>query len=168
MLVGVSWGINAVRADRAGKEPAYFHPTGQVTMFYGEHHGSDLLAVVAEGVPRYEQPYGMGSLAPKDTTVACIDVVATAGADRVYVHAINRSFQQDIEVILDLSDFRGLGAEAIHHTLVGRLHDRPAPGEPREVGRFESEQVGVESAVMSATLPKRSVSIIEISCNRQR
>jgi hypothetical protein len=69
---------------------------------------------------------------------------------------------------LGLSGLPDLGAEAVHHTLVGRLHDRPAPGEPREVGRLESEQVRVESAGLNATLPKRSISIIEIPCDRQR
>ncbi len=135
-------------------------------MFYSKHHGTDLLSVAAEGIPRYEQPYGMGALAAPRTAVAYIDVLATASDETVFVHAINRSFGDDYGVRLDLSGFPDVGPVAVHHTFVGRLHDQPAAGEPREVGRFEAKQVAVADKALNVTLPKRSASIIEIPCRR--
>ena len=166
MLVGVRWDINAIRAEPTGEHPAYFFPSGQVTMFYGKHHGSDLLAVTGENVPRYRQPYEMGSIRPRETGVASLDVLATAGRERIYFHAINRSFAEDLPVEVDLSAFTELGATVTQHCFEGRLEDRPASGEPREMGRFRSTPVNLDGSVLHVTLPKRSISIVEIPCVR--
>jgi alpha-N-arabinofuranosidase len=162
MLVGIAWGITAIRADETGQRQAYFLPAGQVTMFYGKHHGRNLLELAGEGVPRFSQPYGMGDISPKETEVACIDALATADEDKIYFHAINRDFDKDIEITIDLSAFSGLGESAAHHRFEGRLHNRPLEGEPREIGFFSTEQVKLQGAVLRVTLPKRSISIIEI------
>jgi alpha-N-arabinofuranosidase len=162
MLVGIHWGINAIRADETGREPAYFMPTGQVTMFYGKHHGSDMLELAAENVPRYRQPYGMGNIGPKQAQVSCIDALATADSDRIYFHAINRSFDEDLEISVDLSGFTGLGETAVHHLFEGRLRDGPAEGEEREMGSFRENRVSRQGTTLFLTLPRRSASIVEI------
>ena len=162
MLVGVHWGINAIRADETGSQPAYFMPTGQVTMFYGKHHGSDILELAAENVPRYRQPYGMGDIAPKQVQVSCIDALATADDYQIRFHAINRSFDEDLEISVDLSGFTGLGETAVHHLFEGRLRDGPAESEPREKGFFRENRVSRQGTTLPLTLPKRSVSIVEI------
>ena len=167
-LVGINWGITAIRADRSGQEPAYLLPTGQVTMFYSKHHGTDMLELTSENVPRYSQPYGMGAIGAKTTPVACIDALATGGKDRIYLHAINRSFGEDLGVTVDLSAFTGLGRTATQHCFEGRLQDLPREGEPRETGFFRAQEVMLEGRVLRVMLPKRSVSIVEIPWARGR
>jgi alpha-L-arabinofuranosidase len=161
MLVGNHWGIHCVRADREGKNPAHFMPTGQVTMFYARHHGIHRLDVTAENVPAYAQPYRMQNLGPKKR-VAYLDAVATADARAVYFHAINRHFSRDLPVAVDLTAFDKIDKTATHRILEGRLTDRPAAGRPREIGRFRTDSATLAGKVLRVTLPKRSVSIIEI------
>ncbi|KPJ72315.1 MAG: hypothetical protein AMS14_08000 [Planctomycetes bacterium DG_20] len=161
MLVGNRWGIHCVRADPEGKWPAYFMPTGQVTMFYARHHGTHRLDVTAENVPAYAQPYRMQNLGPKKR-VAYVDAVATADERAVYFHAINRHFSRDLPVAVDLTAFDKIDKTATHRILEGRLTDEPAEGQPREIGRFRTERVAFDGKVLRATLPKRSVSIVEI------
>ncbi len=161
MLVGNRWGITCVRADSEGKAPAYFMPTGQVTMFYARHHGDRLLEVKGENVPTYAQPYRMQGLAPK-RRVAYVDAVATADDRRICFHAINRHFGRDLPVSIDLTNYDKIDKAATHRILEGRLSDGPAEGQPRQIGRFRNETVALDGKVLRVTLPKRSVSIVEI------
>ncbi|UCC96663.1 MAG: hypothetical protein JSW66_12550 [Phycisphaerales bacterium] len=160
MLVGNSWGITAIRADAKGKIPAYYMPTGQVTMFYSEHHGDKLLALESRNVPMYEQPYRMGGIRP-NKKVACIDALATADEIRIYFHAINRSFEKPLDVTVDVSAFGPLDDRAIHHILEGRLNDAPGPGQARQIGRVSRRDIRFDGKRLRATLPYRSVSCIE-------
>jgi len=160
MLVGNSWGITAIRADAEGKTPAFCMPTGQVTMFYSQHHGAELLALAGRNVPTYEQPYQMGGIAPK-RKIAYIDVLATADEERVYFHAINRSFEPSLAVTVDVSAFDNLKDRAVHHVLEGRLNDLPGPDEPRQLGRISRRDISFDGKTLKVTLPHRSVSCIE-------
>ncbi len=161
MLVGNRWGITCVRADPEGKTPAYFMPTGQVTMFYARHHGDRLLEVKSENVPTFAQPYRMQGLGPKGK-VATIDALATADERRLFFHAVNRHFSRAFSVAVDLTAFDKIDNTATHRILEGRLSDRPAEGQPREIGRFRNETVTPNGKVLRVTLPRRSVSIVEI------
>ena len=105
MLVGMGWGISAVFTDPTGVRDPVYLPTGQLTAFYSKHHGDRLVRIEMAGVPTYEQPYRMGGIGPRKK-VAALDVVATAGATAVFVHAINRSFNQALEVTIDLPGFQ--------------------------------------------------------------
>jgi alpha-N-arabinofuranosidase len=166
MLVGVNWPIHAIRADRTGREPAYYMPTGQVTMFYSQHHGPDLLEVSAEPSPRFPRPYSMGNMSPKPKGVAALDAVVTARADRLFLHVINRSFTDDMAIAVELQGFKQLSSEGVQHCFEGRLRDEPEPGQPRQVGSIRSLPVTVEGSTVRVTPPKRSVSIIEVPCER--
>jgi len=160
MLVGMGWGISAVHTDpKAVKDPVYL-PTGQLTAFYSKHHGDRLVKVDAVGVPMYTQPLRMGGATPKER-VAMIDAVATADDAAVYVHAINRSFDKAIEITLDLAGFEA-GDSALHHIMQGRLNDAPKDGEPDQVGRKTERRLQGLLKPLKVTLPKRSVSCIEI------
>ena len=121
MLVGNSWGIHAIRADRQGKIPPHYMPSGQVTMMYSNHHGSKLLAVEATGIPTYTQPFKMSGIEPCGK-VAYLDALATAGEDTVFFHVINRHFDQPIEITIDLTALRPLEDKAGHYMLEGRLN----------------------------------------------
>lgn len=160
MLVGNSWGITAVRADAQGEIPAYYMPTGQVTAFYSKHHGDKLLAFESRNVPMYEQPYQMGGIRPS-RKVACIDALASAGEKRIYFHAINRSFEEPLDVAVDVSAFDRLGSRAIHHILEGRLNDAPTADQPRQIGRISQRDITFDGKMLKVTLPHRSVSCVE-------
>lgn len=164
MLVGMGWGISAVHADPAAvKEPVYL-PTGQLTAFYSKHHGDRLVKVDAVGVPTYEQPYRMGGIRPSKK-VAVIDAVATANETTVYVHAINRSFDKAMEVTIDLSGFEA-GDGAVHRIVRGRLNDAPKDSQPEQIGREIKRKIEGSPKPLKVTLPKRSVSCVEIPLAR--
>ncbi len=162
MLVGNRWGITAVRADPKAEVPPYFMPTGQVTAFYSRYHGEDLLAVEATNVPTYEQPYRLGGTRAKEKVVY-VDVLATADDETIYLHAINRHFDEPMALTLDLSAFGGLAGRAVHHLFEGRLNDRPQADEPLQIGRLRHEQIRFEGTTLEVTLPPRTVSCIEIA-----
>jgi alpha-N-arabinofuranosidase len=164
MLVGNSWGIHAIKADVEAKIPPYYMPTGQVTMFYSQHHGEKLLALKSSGVATYKQPYRMGGIGPKEK-VAYIDALATADEKLVYFHAINRSFKKSINVTVNISALGRFNKRAKHHVLEGRLNDRPKPNEPRQIGRTRQRDIFFEGNRLKITLPKRSISCIEFKRN---
>jgi alpha-L-arabinofuranosidase len=160
MLVGNSWGITSIKADADGKVPPFYMPTGQVTMFYSQHHGEKLLALVSRKVPTYQQPYQMGGIRPRGK-VAYIDALATADERRIYFHAINRSFEQSIDIAVDVSAFGRLKGRAVHYVLEGRLNDVPEPDESRQIGRITQKDIRFDGKTLTAALPHRSVSCIE-------
>ena len=161
MAVGNRWGITGIRADRAGKDEAYFLPTAQVTMLYARHHGERLLALSPRKVPAYVQPLQMGGIRPRHK-VAYLDCLATVDDKTIYFHAINRHFSKLLTVRVELSGFSALAGGALHTILEGRLHDKPREGEPREIGRFREATIPVSGRELTAVLPPRSVSCIEI------
>jgi alpha-N-arabinofuranosidase len=166
MLVGMGWGISAVFTDPAAvKDPVYL-PTGQLTAFYSKHHGDRLVRLETSGVPTCEQPYRMGGIEPKKK-VAVLDVVATAGETAVFVHAINRSFDQALEVTIDLSGFRTRDG-VVHHLAQGRLNDLPKEGEPQQIGYESARRISGPAQPLVVMLPERSVSCVEIPLARGR
>ena len=165
MLVGNSWGIHAVWADRRGEVPPRYMPTGQATMLYGLHHGRDLMAMDTSAVPTYAQPYRMGGLRPREK-VACLDALATAGPEAVFFHAINRRFDQPIAVRVDLAALAPLADVARHHMLRGRLTNRPAAGEPAQIAEITERRVRFDGKVLKVSLPARTVSCIEVPRRR--
>jgi len=160
MLVGNSWGITSIKADAEGKVPPFYMPTGQVTMFYSQHHAEKLLALVSRNVPTYKQPYQMGGIRPKEK-VAYIDALATADERRIYFHAINRSLEQSKDVTIDVSAFGRLEGRAVHYVLEGRLNDVPEPDESRQIGRITQRNINFDGKTLTVALPHRSVSCIE-------
>jgi alpha-N-arabinofuranosidase len=165
MLVGNSWGITSIHADVEGKIPPFYMPTGQVTMFYSQHHGPKLLTLASRNVPLYEQPYRMGGIAP-NKKVAYIDALATADEKRIYFHAINRSFEQSLDVTVDVSAFDSLANRAVLYVLEGRLNDIPGPNEPRQIGRISQRDLHFDGKTLKVTLPNRSLSCIEFMLNQ--
>lgn len=161
MLVGNSWGIHAVWADREGKVPPYYMPTGQVTALYSQHHGHDLLPVEALGVPTYSQPLQMGGIQPAQK-VAYLDALATADERTVFFHVINRHFDRPLTITIDLTAQGALAGKARHFMLEGRLSDRPAEGELRQIGRITERELSYDGKVLTIVLPPRTVSCIEL------
>jgi len=162
MLVGNRWGITAIRVDPKAQVPPYYMPTGQVTAFYSKYHGDNLLAVESAHVPTYEQPYRLGGTRPRKKVVY-VDALATASDEALYFHAINRHFDEPMDIGIELSAFNRLTGRAVHHVFEGRLNDRPRAGEPLQIGRLRHEQIRFEGTTLEVTLPPRTVSCVEIA-----
>jgi alpha-N-arabinofuranosidase len=165
MLVGNSWGIHAICADRDGRIPPYYMPTGQVTMLYSQHHGSRLLAMEATGVPVYSQPLEMGGIKPR-AKVAYLDALATANEQTVFFHVINRHFDEAMEITVDVTAQGPLAGNGRHFMLEGRLNDRPAEGEPMQIGTITHRDVAYDGKNLKVVLPARTVSCIELPRKR--
>ncbi len=162
MLIGDRWGIHAIYCDRDGRTPPYMVPSGQVTMLYSWYHGNERLKVDLTGVPRYEQPYRMAGNSPANS-VAYLDVLATRNDKTLYVHAINRHFDESLSVQLDVSSLtRQPGPSGKLHTLEGRLKNVAEPGESPQPGRIHDEAFSIGSSRFRVRLPARSVSVIEV------
>ncbi len=162
MLIGDRWGIHAIACDRDGRTPPYMVPSGQVTMLYSWRHGNKRLAVDLAGVPRYEQPYRMGGNGPAHGA-AYLDVLATRSDKTLYVHAINRHFDQPLPVEIDVSPLtQKPGQRGALHTLEGRLKDAPGPGESPAPGTIRDEAFDIGGSRFPVRLPARSVSVIEV------
>ena len=160
MLVGHSWGIAAIRVDPTGKMPTHYNAQGAVTTFYNLHHGDRLLAIQATNVPVVAQPYQVNwpNARPR---VTLLDVVATRSDKAVFVHAINRSFDSDLEAELDLAALAPADGKAVQHLLEGTPEDQVAARKGWMTER--SQPVEVADGKVRVTFPRRSVSIVEIS-----
>jgi alpha-N-arabinofuranosidase len=161
MLVGANWDITSIRVDPKAKESPYFLPQGQMTMFYSQHHGQYRLAVESDALPKYDQPFAMGWVQRSPYSVALVDLVASADQRKLYVHAINRNFDRDQPITLDLSTFQGLGKQGTQHLYQAR--SRPwffLPASP-EVAQVTAKSIPI-SKEMTLSLPKQSASILEI------
>lgn len=162
MLIGDRWGIHAICCDRHGGAPPYMVPSGQVTMLYSWYHGNRRLKVDLTGVPHYEQPYRMAGNIPA-TSVAFLDVLATRNDKTLYIHAINRHFDESFSVRIDVSSLtRRPGQSGMLHTLEGRLRNTPEPGESPAPGRIHDEAFNIGGSRFQVSLPARSVSVIEV------
>ncbi len=158
MLVGSIWNITGIRVDKQGEEEPYYFPAGQMTSFYGEHHGDYLLQTEFENVPTYEQPFRLASLPPSEK-VAVVDVVATGSEDRLAIFIINRHFSDAQTVEIDLSKF-DLATTGEHIILTGALHDENV-NPPEETYLQKTVQpINVSSSGCSVQLPARSVSVV--------
>ena len=162
MLIGDRWGIHAIYCDRDGRTPPYMVPSGQVTMLYSWYHGNQRLKVDMTGMPRYEQPYRMAGNSPAES-VAFLDVLATRNDKTLYVHAINRHFDESLSVQIDISSLtQQPGQSGTLHTLKGRLKNTSEPGELPQPGKIHDEAFQIGGSRFEVPLPARSVSVIEV------
>ncbi len=161
MLLGKGWDITAIRVDPNARVAPYLIPTGQVTTFYSRHHGDRLLDLESENVPTYAQPYRMGGIRPVEK-VAYVDALATRDDAAIYFHAINRNFDNPMRIAIDLSAFGHLPGRAVHHILEGRLNNAPGPGQSMQIGQVRQEPMEFDGGSLEVTLPRRSVSCIEV------
>jgi len=159
MLVGHSWGIAAVRVDPTGKMPAHYNAQGAATTFYNHHHGDLLLAVQTTNVPAVAQPYSVNWPKPRPR-VMLLDVVATRSDQAVFVHAVNRAFDADLEAELDLAALAPPDGKAVQHLLEGTPADEVASRRGWMTER--SRPVEVAGGKARVIFPRQSVSIVEI------
>ena len=160
MVAGNAWGITAIRADREAKYPAYMLPTGQVTKLYSSHHGKYMVPLHVTGKPYcYEQPYRMAGI-QSHQRVAYVDALATADDDRIYIHAINRHYREEVRIDVDLSHFRRLKGKAVMFALEGDPERNDGDGVHTQAARIRDHALRVRGNRLVASLPRRSVSVI--------
>lgn len=160
MLVGSSWGITGIRVDKEGIKAPHYHPTAQMTSFYGEHHGDYLLKSTFDNVPVYKQPYRLANIRPSDK-VATVDILTTGSDKKVSVFMINRDFDSGQTVTIDLSAFAGNSKKAEWVIAEGVLNDaNVTPPDPYMTTR--KEKVKSSGKTITVTLPKRTVSVLHI------
>lgn len=159
MTLGGSWDITGIRIDTTGKQPPRLYPTGHTTMFYAKHHGSQCLNHLVENLPTYEQPFRMSGIRPQQK-VATLDIIITENEKKIFVHVINRSFDKNYPIHIDLSAFDKLSGKAELHSLEGHLRNFPPEGEDYSYEKMK--KLKFKKDVLKTKVPKRSVSCIEI------
>ncbi|MFP4547933.1 MAG: alpha-L-arabinofuranosidase C-terminal domain-containing protein [Fidelibacterota bacterium] len=159
MLVGRSWGITGIRVSETEAFKPYPHSTAEITGFYSKYHGGSMMELETQNIPCYAQPYQMAAIMPRDS-VAILDVLATAGNDRVYVHVINREYNKDMPVELDLTEFRKIKNGRLH-TYTGNIENEFVSKVVNAYGRVLSKSLKVSRNKAEVMLPKRSASILE-------
>ena len=161
ILVSHNWTLGSIFADPAGQVDPYYQPTGQALALYAAHHGSQLLALKATGVPTYEQPLKLQDIHPA-TKVAYLDALVTANEQNVYFHVINRHFDQALTLTLDTSACGPLANQARLFVLEGRLEDRAGPGESVQVSHITQSAFPISDSVVTLRVPARSVACLEM------
>lgn len=152
MLVGNSWDIAAIHVDTT-KNEVRFLPTGKVAGFYSKYHGNHLLELESKNLSFFNQPFKMNGIKPA-SKVAFIDAIASCGKSRLFLHAINRNYNDDMEIEIDISDF-DVKPSFVHHyyTTTNVKTD--------ELGFFKDEKKVFKDSIVKVVLPKHSISIIE-------
>lgn len=162
MLVGNSWGITGIRVSPRVEFDPHLLPTGQVTAFYANHHGGDMLKVELAGNEGYEQPYKMNDLKP-EKNVAQLDVIATKSKERLFVNILNRSYSEDLAISLDLSGFLLKNNQAVHKTLYGNIdNEDPCSTQPLRYACINEKELQIVDDQLAITQPARTVGILEI------
>jgi alpha-L-arabinofuranosidase len=160
MLVGNSWGITGIRVDRKMNENPHYFPTGLVTGLYSNHHGNSLVEVSSYNMPMYEQPYKMNGIDAYDS-IAYLDVLASKSNDSLFIHVINRSFDTDYQISLDLSAF-SIEQNYFHHVLTGDPNNAPYEGYEKQVAAIVRLMGSFEKEKLQLKIPKHSVSVIAV------
>ena len=70
--------------------------------------------------------------------------------------------QRKFELVVDLSAVGAFAAAARHHVMEGHLHNEPRPGEGPERSWITDHALEVADNVLRASLPRRSISVIEV------
>lgn len=103
MLVGTGWGITGIRIDTTETNRPTLFPTAMVSGLYSRNCGDKLLEVKSENTIYYNQPLTLNGVKPAPK-VAEQDLVITADKDYYFVHIVNRSFDNNREIILNFPE----------------------------------------------------------------
>jgi alpha-N-arabinofuranosidase len=162
MLIGDGWKIHAIWCDRTGQTPPQMLPSGQVTMLYSQHHGTRRLQVDVADMPRYDQPFRLAGIGPAHQ-VAYLDVLATRDDEKLYLHVINRHFDQTVTMQVDLSALDGrAGTKGTLHILEGRLNNPPPNSETLASAQIRKATFDIAGEEFTVHLPHRSVVVVEV------
>jgi len=104
MTVGQNWGITGIRVDPEYQQKSVILPTLLVTGLYSKYHGNSLLKTEYRNIPSYVQDLRMNSIIPREK-VSTLDMLATRTENQLYIHVINRSYKEAIDLHIDLEGF---------------------------------------------------------------
>ncbi len=151
MLIGKGWDIAAVNYSGRDGAPLHYGAQGQTSWFYRKHHGAFFLPLTIENHKEHQPLY---DLRWHKHSVSQFDAVSTVDDDSVFVHMINRSFEQ--EQTVNLSGFHvAADAEATLYVMLAR--DEPADEAYRHFTE-EAQQVTLKDG--NFTVPPRSISCL--------
>lgn len=165
MLLGCGWNFAAIHAESATDPAPYYSPQAVVTTFYNHHHGNQLLRSEIAGVATYPQPFQFGWGPQPSAAVGILDLLATADAQCLYIHAINRDMTAEQQVDVELRGFpaRAAAGTITHRCLTGDPQARPDPAGIGKVIREETRRVPTPTAAtLTLILPPHSVSVFQI------
>jgi len=162
MLIGDGWRIHAIWCDRDGKRPPFMVPSGQVTALYSRYHSGQRLQIDISNMPRYDQPFRMAGIGPAQQ-VAYLDVLAMRDENTLYLHAINRHFDQTLTTLIDLSALeKRPSGKGILHILDGRLNNAPQASEALAPPRIREKTFDISGDRFPVQLPRRTVTVVEV------
>ncbi len=159
LLVGRAWDITGIRVFPDFDIKPVLFPTGHITGFYSNYHGNSLLDYDVEQMEYYQQPYRMGAIKPAEK-VAYLDICVTGSDNKIFVHVINRCFDHDKSVNIDLSEFNPAG-QAQHRIVKGKIGENLLDDNPDSLSYEVHHSIPIDDP-LQVTLPERSVSCIEI------
>ncbi len=158
MLLGTQWGITAIRADANGEQAPYWLPQGQVALFYRHRTGEELLSSELLNAPRFQNPAQLTPWWPAVDEVSLLDVVVTRTGTDLFIHAINRSPDEDLPLRIELpKHYR------VHTSQQSVLaSDAKGPFDRLNTLPLQVKQSPISAENSSVVLPRHSLSIIEI------
>lgn len=154
MLIGSSWGIAAIRVDPSGESEPYYQPQGLATKLYANHHGTHLLPSRVTGSPTYSIDW-LREAPP----IAALDALATTDQKRLYLHLINRGYDQPLRVRATFDGLALSGTGKLLRLRGSTADEHTQPGNRASVW-LESETLPRRKGRMrELLLPPRTVSI---------
>ena len=168
MMLGESWNIAAVKADRDDPHnpaKAYVSPSGRATAFYNAHHGARFRASELSGLPEpkaLDLTHGEWKIAP---AIPLLEAAVTADPDRVFLHVVNRAFDAETPLRIELDGIDAADITGIdHHTLVSdpTIEEPFAATVERTVELDPAAVATGAPASLEITLPAASVSIVAV------
>ncbi|RYG32612.1 hypothetical protein EON81_20220 [bacterium] len=157
MTIGQNWDIDAIRVDPTGKQEASFLPIGNLMALYAQKHGDRVLRQEDLNVPTYEQPFSGGGI-KSHAKVQTIDLVATATKKKLFLHVINRSFDEAADIDIDLTPFGKIRTDGTISSIEGPL-ERSIPA----LSKTTTRKVTVSSDHPRITLAPRTINVIELT-----
>jgi hypothetical protein len=101
MMLGSCWGIAAVRVLPDGE--VRYSPQAEAVRLHAQHHGSHVLLSRVEGAPLAPSVPSFTTWWPEPGTVSLIDAIATASAEQIFVHLINRDRTRTLPLTICLA-----------------------------------------------------------------
>ena len=165
MLLGHRWGIAAVTADPTGAKPPWFRPQALATQLYLRHHGDRRLSVAHGPLPGTTVTYitGKWTTWPQqaDPFLAWLDVVATANAEHLFLHIVQRAASQSLPVAIDCSAVCAGEAAGVRIDLA-HLPPEQRPAAGQQTCGFRETPVRLVEGWLRETLPPRTALVIRL------
>lgn len=159
MFLGSSWGITAIRVDPEGKIAPYWFPQGQVSWFYRKYCGDKLVKSSLQYAPFFENPPQFAGWWPPVKKLSMLDAVVTKDDKRIFVHVINRSYENDLALEINLPS-ANLSGKWNMFTL---SHEPKTPWFQSNFIKLKESSDKFSSGIFKIKIPKHSVNVIVVN-----